>query len=144
MLWKCYAEGESTRSNIGAPWFAPPLALPAQGTWFSVMVGKTISGSENRAKPYLWLLPLLQREQLPLHPHPRMIHACPTLANPCAAFCTGLGFADSAAPHFPAAPDHRADHRQIFRHQCTQMGILSVLSHRDTVFNQALGRKQQP
>lgn len=32
--------------------------------------------------------------------------------------------------------------RQIFNHQCTQTGILSALSHGDTIFNQALGRKQ--
>lgn len=110
----------------------------------SIMGGGTISGSKKRDKPYLWLLPPFRRQQLYLQPlslqAARLSHAGKRLCG----FLQRVGVCWlGSSLQFPGGLDHRADHKQIFRHQCTQTGILSGLSHRDTIFNQALGRKQQ-
>ena len=109
---------------------------------FSVRGGGTISGSEKTVKPYLWLL--AGREQLHLQCLPLQAACLSHAGKRLCGFLQRVGVCWlGSSPRFPGLLEHSADHRQIFRHQCTQTGILSALSHRDTIFNQALGRTQQ-
>ena len=95
---KVAATAVSTGSWMGAPWFASPLALLAQGICFQSWEEEPSLEARVQLSPTCGCYLHYGGSSFTSSTCHCRLRACPTLANGCVAFCKGLEYADLAAP----------------------------------------------
>lgn len=83
---------------MGAPWFASLLALLAQGICFPSREEEPSLEARRELSPTCGCYLHSGGSSFTSSACHCRLHACPTLANGCVAFCKGLEYADLAAP----------------------------------------------